>query len=162
MTDGVTVASDRPTRWEHIRSFSLRDWLELAEASLTLAWAHAALRLKSPARVIAGAAVPRAARTAAVPVARLPRTAWLVGIAGRHIVRVPCLSRAVALARVLARRGAAPDVRIGVRTVGERLEAHAWVVLDGRIINDDESAVNQFVPFEGPLVGLKARRPDFR
>jgi hypothetical protein len=145
-----------------VRSFGLRDWLDLAEASLTLAWAHAALSLASPARVIARATATRRTRATVGTPVRLARVAWLVGAAGRHVVPVPCLSRAVALARVLARRGAAADIRIGVRTIDGRLEAHAWVVVAGRVINDDEATVGQYAPFARPLADLAAARPDFR
>lgn len=162
MTSGSAATSRRPAVWHYIRAFGLRDWLDLAEASLTLVWAHAALRLGSPARVIGRATTLRGAVGPLAPAARLARVAWLVGVAGRHVVPVPCLSRSVALARVLVRRGAPATVRIGVRTVAGRLEAHAWVVLDGRVINDDEATVSQYAPFDRPLADLSSARPDFR
>jgi hypothetical protein len=162
VTNGVVGATSRPAAWQHLRAFNVQDWLDLVEASLTLAWSHAALHTMSPSRVIGRATRSQARVTRPASAARLARVAWLVGVAGRHIVRVSCLSRSVALARVLGRRGAPAAVRIGVRTVSGRLEAHAWVVLNGRVINDDEAAVTQYAVFDRPLADLASARPDFR
>ena len=162
MTDRVTLADApvavKPSVWARIRAFSRRDWLDLAEASWTLASAHAALRWQSPARVIARAISPQTTRAAAFTPARLQQVTWLVGVAGRRVMPVPCLSRSVALARVLARRGVATSIRVGVRTIDGRLDAHAWVELDGRVINDDAAHVRQYAPFAEPLTGLAAIR----
>lgn len=154
MTDRVSQARALPLQksaWRRIRGFSLRDWRDLAEAGLTLAAAHAALRFRSPARVIARATAEVPTRAASFTDARVKRVAWLVGVAGRHLVPVPCLSRTVALARVMARRGVRTEIRVGVRTIDGRLDAHAWVVLDGRPLNDDEATVGRYAPFARPL-----------
>lgn len=48
-----------------------------------------------------------------------------------------CLSRSLALRRVLASAGIAAAVRIGTRRDGGNLAAHAWVELAGRPLGTD-------------------------
>jgi hypothetical protein len=153
--------SPAPGRWAIMRTLGWRDWRDLAEAAGSLVWAHALLRFSSPARVIDRATAGRPATVRSTP-AGLARVAWLAGVAARHAVPASCLPRSVALARMLARRGASPIIRIGVRRDQGRLEAHAWVVLDGRVINDDESAISQYAPLDRSLTDLTAARPEFR
>jgi hypothetical protein len=93
---------------------------------------------------------------------RVARAVWLVGAMSRHVVRVPCLSRSVALARMLARRNVSSEIRIGVRTREDRLEAHAWVEVDGRAVNDREDIVRSYTPFDQPLSRLGELRGHFR
>jgi hypothetical protein len=150
------------SRWTRVWTLNGRDWLALAEASCTLAYTHAALRLGSPARVIARATKDASARDAAFTIARQKRLEWLVGVAGRHVVRVPCLTRAIALARILGRRGVRTDVRLGVRQIDGRLDAHAWVELDGRALNDDETHVRQYAPLESSPATLADVTPWIR
>lgn len=51
-----------------------------------------------------------------------------------QVGHVACLPRAAACALVLRRRGVPADVVIGVR--GQPFTAHAWVEVDGRIVDD--------------------------
>jgi hypothetical protein len=160
--------------WRRAARLSPRHWLGLLEASSTLAWAHASLRWRSPAGVIARAtsvrpssrrvarAAPAPATTGADRARVVSRMVWFVGAASRHFMRVPCLSRSVALARMLARRGIAADIRIGVRTQDGGLDAHAWVELDGRVINDDETVSRSYAPFDRPLAQVTELRRLFR
>jgi hypothetical protein len=62
-----------------------------------------------------------------------------------------CLARSLALARMLARRGLAADVRIGVQTADGRLTAHAWVEWMGLVLNDSPRHRQGFVPFESAI-----------
>ena len=48
--------------------------------------------------------------------------------------RVLCLQRSVAMARLLRRYGLDAEVVIGCRS--EPFASHAWVEIDGRIVND--------------------------
>lgn len=136
------------SRWARVRTLDGRDWRDLVEASITLAYTHAALRFGSPARVLERATTSANVRPGTFTAARQKRLEWLVGAAGRHVVRVPCLTRAIALARILGRRGVKTNVRLGVRQVDGRLDAHAWVELDGRPVNDDEAHVRRYAPLE--------------
>ncbi|MDH4096298.1 MAG: lasso peptide biosynthesis B2 protein [Betaproteobacteria bacterium] len=72
----------------------------------------------------------------------------LVNIAARHAPwRATCLTRSLLLVRMLRERGAAAQLRIGVRLVGGALDAHAWVELDGVPVNDAPDVAEQFAPF---------------
>lgn len=123
----------------------MRNLLDLAVASWMLAWTTVALRVVPPARLIARPS-GRPGRTRAVrhDSAELARLLRIADLAARFVVPVSCLPKSLALARFLERRGIAATVRIGVRTAAGRLEAHAWVVVDGRVVNDDAAGVARY------------------
>lgn len=81
-------------------------------------------------------ALDRLARLAAAPRQR-PRNArreQLVVQAGGRLWRSaygPCLERSIAIHRQLGLGGAQPRLAIGVGKEGNRIVAHAWVLLDG-------------------------------
>jgi hypothetical protein len=55
--------------------------------------------------------------------------------AGRHVPGAACLVQAIALQVLLGRRGRATELRLGVaHGEGRRLEAHAWLEADGRVL----------------------------
>jgi hypothetical protein len=57
-----------------------------------------------------------------------------------------CLQRSLALREWLAKDGIFAEVRYGVRRRAGKLDAHAWVVYDGKIINDSVRHVSTFAP----------------
>lgn len=58
--------------------------------------------------------------------------AQLAAIAGRHgPVAATCLRQSLLVYWLLRRRGLAPELKIGVRKHGQRVDAHAWVELEG-------------------------------
>jgi hypothetical protein len=60
------------------------------------------------------------------------RIAELANIAGRHGAwQNTCLRQALTVQWWLYRRGLPAQLRIGARRVGNQLDAHAWVELDG-------------------------------
>jgi hypothetical protein len=71
----------------------------------------------------------------------------------RSIVRGNCLSRSIALWWLLRRRGIPAQLRIGARKIGDQLEAHAWVEVAGRAINDSDDVQTRYAPFAGPITG---------
>lgn len=61
------------------------------------------------------------------------RYAQLAAIAGRHsVVKTTCLRQALAVHAWLRRRGLRPEFKLGVDKSQARLDAHAWVELEGR------------------------------
>jgi hypothetical protein len=63
------------------------------------------------------------------------RIVWAVGAAGRLVPRTTCLARALAAQALLARRGHASELRLGVAGgAGRVFEAHAWLERDGRVL----------------------------
>jgi Transglutaminase-like superfamily len=62
--------------------------------------------------------------------------------------RASCLELSLVLCRMLRRRGMNADLRIGARKEANRFEAHAWVELDGTVIDGGAAEHMHFVPFE--------------
>lgn len=78
------------------------------------------------------------------------RIAGIVHAASREgVCTGACLERALALWWLLRQRHFPAELRIGGRQQAGRFEAHAWVQLDGAVLNDDEALVD-YSPFENP------------
>jgi hypothetical protein len=66
------------------------------------------------------------------------RIAWSVGSAARFVPKATCLTQALAGEVLLIRAGYPAKVRIGVaKDAAGKLEAHAWVESDGRVVIGD-------------------------
>jgi hypothetical protein len=73
--------------------------------------------------------------TTPAPEAALARYAWGVTHTSRYVPGASCLTQALALQFLLARKGYRSDVRVGVaREDDGRFRAHAWVLSEGRIV----------------------------
>lgn len=59
-----------------------------------------------------------------------------------------CLSQSLALAWLLRRRGLAAELRLGARRSGGDLQAHAWVVHDGCVVNDTPDVEARYAALE--------------
>lgn len=73
---------------------------------------------------------------------------WLVSVACRFVPGARCLTRSMVSQLILARRGVATTLRIGVRKVGGDLDAHAWLELDGRPLFENPDHLGDFAPFD--------------
>lgn len=62
--------------------------------------------------------------------------------------RTSCLEQSLVLCRMLRHRGMNADLRIGARKEANRFEAHAWVELDGTVLDGGGAEHLHFVPFE--------------
>ena len=71
--------------------------------------------------------------------------------------RTNCLERSLALRWLLRRRGIATNLRIGARKESELFEAHAWIELDGVVLNDPDEAHLHFAPFKGEITALETQ-----
>ena len=82
-------------------------------------------------------------------------TAQLARIVDRLAHGVPwrttCLHRSLALTWMLNERGVPAEMRIGVGRDGpdEALLFHAWVEVDGHVVNDSTEISARFAPFPG-------------
>lgn len=65
-----------------------------------------------------------------------------------------CLDRSVFLWFLIRQRGLDPQIRIGVAFDGDRLDGHAWVELDGRVVNDDPNVADHFAVFDEDPTGI--------
>ena len=70
----------------------------------------------------------------------MAEVAWAIELTGRYTPGSTCLVRALAMQRMLARRGKSAEVRVGVAREGPGLEAHAWLVCDGKIVVGGDGA----------------------
>jgi hypothetical protein len=127
---------------------SPRDWRVLAEGFGTLLVVAAGARGRSFSRMAAWAT--RVAPGSMLPATDVARIAWLVGIAARP-TGFKCLVRSLTLSRVLARRGVATSVQIGVRQGERELQAHAWVEWKGTVLNDSMAHVREFAALDRTL-----------
>jgi hypothetical protein len=66
------------------------------------------------------------------------------------VERVPfahnCMHRSLALQRMLARRGTAAQLRIGIGAKPNLFPGHAWLECGGTVINDDPELVSRYAP----------------
>jgi hypothetical protein len=65
-----------------------------------------------------------------------------------------CLDRSVFLWFLMRRNSIEGRLRIGVAYVNSRLDGHAWVELDGHVVNDDPDVADRFTVFDEDPTGL--------
>ena len=79
--------------------------------------------------------------------------AWSVELASRYVPFATCLTRALVVQMLFTRDGYPAHLCIGVaKSKEDRLEAHAWVESEGRIVTGglkDISRFNLLPPIEG-------------
>jgi hypothetical protein len=68
--------------------------------------------------------------------------------ARRRLVNATCLRRSLVLWYLLRREGIDSNLRFGVRKAAAEIMGHAWVEIEGSVINDDESITKQFTPMD--------------
>lgn len=59
-----------------------------------------------------------------------------------------CLSRSLALHYLLQAAGHDSNLRLGVSLADGAFAAHAWVELDGRVLNDRQDVTSRYAPLE--------------
>jgi len=62
------------------------------------------------------------------------RMAWAVAVASRYVPKATCLVQALAGQALLARRGQASRLHIGVAKPEGLFEAHAWLEWEGHVL----------------------------
>jgi hypothetical protein len=92
-------------------------------------------------------------------IARLaPReVARLVSIAARRgPYRAKCLPAALTLQHLLRRAGVASELRLGVRKVDGRLDAHAWIEHEGNALMEAADVHSRYAPFAESILPVAA------
>ncbi|MGC1188506.1 MAG: lasso peptide biosynthesis B2 protein [Candidatus Acidiferrales bacterium] len=74
----------------------------------------------------------------------------------RGPLRPNCLERSLVLWWLLRRRGLPAELRIGARKENARFEAHAWVELEGEVLNDSETVHKHYARFDGPIASTES------
>lgn len=90
-------------------------------------------------------------REAALRVVRAVRSAELHGP-----VHPNCLERSMTLWWMLRRKGVEGELHIGARKEGTRFEAHAWVELGGKVLNDRVEVHQHYARFDTPIAASMA------
>ena len=62
-----------------------------------------------------------------------------------HLYPMTCLRRSLALQKMLAQRGIAAELKIGVYKEFGTLSAHAWVAYQGKPIGEPEKVMDQYM-----------------
>lgn len=67
-----------------------------------------------------------------------------------HCLPLPtlCLTRSLALAWILRRRGLPGELCLGVRNSTGAFEAHAWVEVDGLVLAETDDVAHLYEAFE--------------
>ena len=77
------------------------------------------------------------------------RVSRLVEAASRDgLIHANCLQRSLVLWCLLRRQGISTDLCIGARKAAAGFEAHAWVQLDGAVLNDTGDMRERYAPFD--------------
>ncbi len=84
-------------------------------------------------------------------VARWVDTIYRVGV---RPYGASCLDRSVFLWFLMRRHGVDGQIRIGVTFDAGKLDGHAWVELDGVVVNDAPDVALRFAVFDGDPVGI--------
>lgn len=86
--------------------------------------------------------------------------AFLVAAAARQgPIRAACLVRALVTTFLLRRHGFDARLRLGVRLLEGRLEAHAWTECDGVALAEPADVAERYEPFPAALGDMANTRP---
>jgi hypothetical protein len=136
----------RDTKFRQIQSLSLNEWRWLLAALVLLPAAGVSLRraglrwtIERFERFLAGHRERSSPAASAADAAAIGRAVRLAAVYGPYHAR--CLPRAVVLWTLLRRRSLDGEMTIGVRKTGGKLEAHAWVELDGVALAQSQETV---------------------
>ena len=141
-------------RLRALRDLSLAEWVVLLQAALAIPLVVGLLRvrgLKGTQRLLArlGDPGPRNDVDAARSIVRMITIAGSFGM-----LRPNCLQRSLVAWTILRRRAFDPQLRIGVGPPkdGPDLRFHAWVELEGQVVNDRADIAAEFKPFDAAVV----------
>jgi hypothetical protein len=137
----LRAATILPLTMIGLRLFGFRRWKEWVEKMSQPAYRAAALPSDSQLDT-------------AMRAARAVRSAQLHGPISPN-----CLERSLTLWWILLHEGVHGELHIGARKQDGQLEAHAWVELDGRILNDEEEVREEYAQFDAPIAAVAGRTP---
>ncbi len=85
------------------------------------------------------------------------RAARMVASASKEgVFHGKCLEQSMVLWFVLKQRQLPADLQIGGRRTAGRLEAHAWVELEGNVINDRHTVAQDFARLSNEVDSVRA------
>jgi hypothetical protein len=144
--------------WEQLRRFSALEpaarWSFL-RAAVMLPLISLSLRFRGflKTRAFLQKSLPPVERPA--PPETLELVVRMVRAAVRHSLSHPnCLQESLVLWWLLGRQGIASELRVGVRKLGPKFEAHAWVEQDGVALNEPQGMHEHYAAFDSALASL--------
>lgn len=85
----------------------------------------------------------------AAELAEARQLSWAVNAAARRVpFRTACLSRSLALLRLMRGAGIRGELVLGARKSGEEFGAHAWVEYRGELVNDSPDVGERYRAFK--------------
>jgi hypothetical protein len=125
----------------------------LAKTVLVLCAIRLALWLV-PFRVLHGLLLkgrPQAAGTKRQTIYSIDRVSWALQLCSRHLAAPTCLTQALAAMLLLKHVGHEADLRIGVaKDEAGKLQAHAWVESNGKIVVGGITGLSHFTVLSSP------------
>ena len=141
-------------KWLKVRGLARWERWILIQSLLALPVTALALRFVGVRRwqsVLGGRRGDKPARLSTVSsqTEKARRIAMLVNIASHHgVYRSTCLHQSLVLWWLLKAKEIESDIRFGARKDHSKLAAHAWVELDGIVLNDSDGVSDRFSPFK--------------
>ncbi len=140
-------------RLQRLFSLGAKESALLAEAWITLAWIDVIIRVVPYKRwpkwfhPTPHFETNRPTQTSSMP--RCIRLIQITEMAARnHLWPMNCLRRCLSQQRMLSRRSIGSQLHIGVKKTENRLEAHAWLSLNGYILNDTPDVTERYSELE--------------
>jgi hypothetical protein len=125
-----------------------RRWFLALEAGTELALMKALVLSLSPSRYAHLVGGEEAWPMDTLPKSQIKELIWAIEAIGKYApASINCLPRALALQRMLVRRGGRGTVRFGVRKEGAKFKAHAWLMLQDKILVGNLSDLDEYAPF---------------
>ena len=140
--------------WEPLRRYRALDAESqrlFRRAALLLPWIRASLRLRGYNPTFAALQrrsndIPASADAITDPVFNTNR---MIHAAARYsLLHYSCLDESLCLWYLLRKQGVSSQLRIGVRKVNGKFEAHAWVEYNGLAVNQPEESHLHYAAFE--------------
>lgn len=98
-------------------------------------------------RRVRGWLLQRESRASRIDEATPEMVDWAVqSVARKTLYDRPCLTQSLVVSHLLRRAGFRPEVRIGVKKADDRLEAHAWVEIEGRVVSGGRRSPEIYTP----------------
>jgi hypothetical protein len=141
-------------RYRQLRALSLAELTLLLRCMVLLPWTQLKLASSGYQATLKGCSKLHGKPIRDLDLAR--RIARIVDVAARRgPFPAKCLCRSLVLLRLLSANGVRGEVKLGARKQGDDFGAHAWVCVDGVVVNDSRDVTLHYAPFPDTPAGTK-------
>ena len=152
--------------WEAFQRFRALDRKAqrvFGRAAILLPWVQLSLRLrgfKTTKALLQAKLRPGPVASNRDPAESVHMVTRMVGAAAHYgMARPNCLEQSLVLWYLLQSEGVTAPLRIGVRKLQQKLEAHAWVEFAGAPLNQGEWTSPRYAAFESEFSDLPGENP---